>query len=137
MENDRLGLAVAAGIAMHNIPEGICISVPCLAARPESPWLAFVLASISGLAEPIAALVPLLLLSDDASIVGLGNILAFAAGIMVTVALRELLPEARRQLMHGHDNARKTGDGEAYYYGGLLVGFILMYGTETFLDGAL
>jgi len=160
MENDRVGFLVAAGIAMHNIPEGICIAVPCLAARPDSPWLAFVMASVSGLAEPIAALVPLLLLSGEAGeslTGGMGNVLAFAAGIMVMVAVWELLPEARRQLSIGSTPSRsstehqtpkdgnsdknmsvsKRGDGEAYYLGGILSGFVLMYGTETYLDGAL
>lgn len=84
---------------MHNIPEGLAISVPCLAARPDLPWLAFAMASASGLAEPIAALVPLLLVSSDQEgyidALSMDNVLAFAAGIMTLVSLSELLPEAK------------------------------------------
>merc|ERR1712238_615016 len=70
LESEKLGITVTIGIMIHNIPEGIAIAIPCLAARPNSPWLSFALASISGLAEPFGAFVSLLFLrgleiSDD------------------------------------------------------------------------
>ena len=67
-------------------------TVPCIVARPDRPWLAFWLASISGLAEPLGAIVALSLLRHTK--LDLENILAFVAGVMITVALWELYPEA-------------------------------------------
>ena len=100
MESPSLGITVTIGIMIHNIPEGIAIAVPCLAARPDQPYLAFILASVSGLAEPAGAFVALLFLNgiDDQAndILNLENILSFVAGIMIAVALWELFPEANR-----------------------------------------
>merc|ERR1712032_257049 len=62
IQSDRLGFTVMVGIMIHNIPEGIAIAIPCLAARPDWPWLAFLLASVSGLAEPAGAFVTILFL---------------------------------------------------------------------------
>lgn len=64
-EKTSTGLAVMLAIAFHNIPEGIVIAVPCLAARPESPWLGVGLATLSGLAEPLGALVSLAFLQHS------------------------------------------------------------------------
>mmetsp|Transcript_24289 Transcript_24289/g.51650 ORF Transcript_24289/g.51650 Transcript_24289/m.51650 type:complete len:153 (-) Transcript_24289:1647-2105(-) len=85
-------MTVAIGIFIHNVPEGIAISVPCIAARPDRPWLAFWLASVSGLAEPLGAVVALTMLGRTK--LDLENVLAFVAGVMITVALWELYPEA-------------------------------------------
>lgn len=62
MHSQRLGITTTVAIALHNIPEGIAIAIPCLAARPDAPWLAFGLASLSGLAEPLGATMSLALL---------------------------------------------------------------------------
>jgi zinc transporter, ZIP family len=62
LQSARLGWTTTVAIALHNIPEGIAIAIPCLAARPDAPWLAFGLASASGLAEPLGAAVALLVL---------------------------------------------------------------------------
>jgi hypothetical protein len=67
-----------------------------MAARPDSPWLAFWLASISGLAEPIGAMVALSVLQSTP--LPLENVLATVAGIMCMVAVKELYPEAVRAL---------------------------------------
>jgi zinc transporter ZupT len=64
MESSQLGITVTVGILIHNIPEGIAIAVPCIAARPDAPWLAFWLASGSGLAEPLGAMVALAVLKN-------------------------------------------------------------------------
>eukprot|EP00594_Rhizosolenia_setigera_P013271 CAMPEP_0178963964 /NCGR_PEP_ID=MMETSP0789-20121207/15355_1 /TAXON_ID=3005 /ORGANISM="Rhizosolenia setigera, Strain CCMP 1694" /LENGTH=207 /DNA_ID=CAMNT_0020648569 /DNA_START=687 /DNA_END=1310 /DNA_ORIENTATION=- len=114
----KLGFTVCIGIMIHNIPEGIAIAVPCLKARPDQPWLAFVLASVSGLAEPLGAWVAMTVIAwkqkqqeQEQEILGggitsgsassaidesyLGNILSFVAGIMITVAVYELFPEGK------------------------------------------
>ena len=89
------GTVVAIAIAVHNIPEGIAVALPILMAtnsRAKAFWLSF----LSGLAEPLGAVVGFLLIS--AAFVGGGFIgFAFAAvaGIMVYVCLDELLPSSR------------------------------------------
>jgi ZIP family zinc transporter len=91
VESPHLGFAVATGIMIHNIPEGIAIAVPCMVARPDKPWLAFGLASASGLAEPLGALAALSVLrSSSTNHLPLDNILACVAGVMCMVAAREL-----------------------------------------------
>jgi len=128
LESDQLGLTVTVGIMIHNIPEGIAIAIPCLKARPDSPWLSFVLASVSGLAEPAGAFLSLVVLrgSNGNAFGGEGsleNVLAFVAGIMITVSILELLPEAKR---HASENAA----GVKAYYSGIIVGFVVMVATE-------
>ena len=105
---------MAIGIFIHNVPEGIAISVPCMAARPDQPWFAFWLASASGLAEPIGAWVALVLLqttsttgststsSSSSSSLDLENVLAFVAGVMIAVSFWELYPEALHSLVEAH-----------------------------------
>jgi len=129
LESRKLGITVTIGIMIHNIPEGIAIAIPCLAARPESPWLSFALASLSGLAEPVGAFVALLFLrkvseeEDDATIWNMENVLAFVAGIMVTVAMYELFPEAKRHTTHG----------KKHFIAGTLAGIVIMVATELFI----
>lgn len=128
LESDQLGITVTVGIMIHNIPEGIAIAIPCLKARPDSPWLSFVLASVSGLAEPAGAFLSLVILrGSNGQIFGgegsLENVLAFVAGIMITVSVLELLPEAKR-------HASENSIGMKAYYTGILVGFVVMVATE-------
>ena len=128
LESDQLGLTVTIGILLHNIPEGIAIAIPCLKARPDSPFLSFFLASVSGLAEPAGAFLSLVILrGSNGKVFGgegsLENVLAFVAGIMITVSVLELLPEAKR---HASENSR----GMKAYYLGLVVGFVVMVATE-------
>jgi zinc transporter, ZIP family len=90
MHSQSLGWTTTIAIALHNIPEGIAIAIPCRAARPDAPCLAFFLASISGLAEPLGALVAVMVLKNNQdskkspSILDqmweMGNVLAFVAG---------------------------------------------------------
>jgi len=126
LESDKLGITVTIGIMIHNIPEGIAIAIPCLAARPDKPWLSFALASISGLAEPIGAFVALLFLRDaaeDDDRFYMENILAFVAGIMVMVALWELFPEAKQHSV----------DDRSYLWAGTISGIVVMGLTEYYL----
>lgn len=122
LHSPRLGITTAIAIAIHNIPEGIAIAVPCLAARPDAPWLAFWLASLSGLAEPLGAFVALVCL-DGSEASGMANVLALVAGIMITVAVLELLPEA----------ARHANKGQSPLVVGVLTGAVVMIGSEAVL----
>lgn len=129
--SSSLSTIVALSIALHNIPEGIAIAVPCLAARPNQPWLAFGLASLSGLAEPIGAFFALavLRLRDEeyglSNGNGMGDVISFVAGIMMAVAICELIPEASRQ--------RKECDDSNSFALGTLVGISVMVLTELYL----
>lgn len=128
LESEKLGMTVTIGIMIHNIPEGIAISVPCLMARPDAPWLSFFLASFSGLAEPFGAWVALFFLRKVASeednytnpVMCMENVLAFVAGIMITVALYELFPEGQRY-------SKKT---KTPFIAGTVIGIIVMVATE-------
>jgi hypothetical protein len=88
-----------------------------MAARPDAPWLAFWLASISGLAEPIGAVVALLVLQSTK--LPLENVLASVAGVMCMVALLELYPEAIRSLRQPHHSTYNQPPGPSSQGAGL------------------
>ena len=127
LHSQHLGVTTAVAIGLHNIPEGIAISIPCLAARPDSPYLAFGLASLSGFTEPLGALVALTVLQVDTQ--SMGNWLTFVASIMISVAVWELFPEAWR-------NA-KADNAKSAFWAGTALGFVIMLGSEAVLDGSL
>lgn len=89
-----LGVAIAAAIAIHNIPEGIAVSIPVYYATGDRRK-AFMLSLLSGLAEPVGALLAWLVLMPFMSPTLMGCILAGVAGIMVFISIDELLPAAR------------------------------------------
>ncbi len=94
-----LGVAIAVAIAIHNIPEGIAVSVPVYYAtgsKKKAFWLSF----LSGLAEPVGALIGYLILMPFMSPVVFGVLFAGVAGIMVFISLDELLPAAEEYGEH-------------------------------------
>ena len=95
----ELGMAIAIAIAIHNIPEGIAVSVPVYFAT-GSRKKAFFLSFLSGLAEPVGALVGYALLLPIMSETTFGILFASVAGIMVFISLDELLPAAREYGEH-------------------------------------
>jgi len=96
----RLGIFIAIAIAIHNIPEGIAVSVPIYYAT-GSKNKAFVYSFLSGVSEPVGALIGYLILAPFLTQAFLAAILAFIAGIMIYISLDELLPVAHRY-GHGH-----------------------------------
>jgi len=94
VEDPALGIAIAAAIAIHNIPEGIAVSVPIYYATGDRRK-AFLLSLLSGLAEPVGALLAWLVLMPFMSPALMGCLLAGVAGIMVFISIDELLPAAR------------------------------------------
>ena len=97
--NPRLGIGIALAIAIHNIPEGLAISAPIYYATGNRRQ-AFVLSFLSGLAEPVGALVGYGLLRQVFNDVVFGLVFASVAGIMVYICFDELLPAARRHGAH-------------------------------------
>ncbi len=113
LEKPEVGIAIAVAIAIHNIPEGIAVSVPLYYAtgkKKKAFWLSF----LSGLAEPVGALVGYLLLMPFLNDTIFGLIFAFIAGIMVFISLDELLPAAE-----------KYGEHHIAIYG-LVIGMMVM-----------
>lgn len=98
--NPNLGIALAVAIAIHNIPEGIAVAAPVYAAT-KNRWRAFMWSTISGVAEPVGALVAALILLPILNDVVLGTVLAIVGGMMIYIALDELLPAARE---FGHEH---------------------------------
>lgn len=99
LSDPKLGIPIAVAIAIHNIPEGIAVAVPIFYAT-GSRKKAFKLSFLSGLSEPVGALVGYLLLYHFFNDVVFGFIFALVAGIMVYISLDELLPSAEEYGEH-------------------------------------
>ncbi len=101
LENPGVGMPLAFAIAIHNIPEGIAIAVPVYFATSNKAY-AFGACLVSGLAEPIGALIGFLLLRPFLNDAVFGAVFGLIAGVMVFLALDELLPAAKRYAK-GHE----------------------------------
>ena len=99
LEDPQLGVHIAVAIAIHNIPEGIAVSVPIYYAT-HNRRKAFSLSFLSGLAEPVGALVGYFLLSWLFTDTVFGILFAGVGGIMVFISLDELLPAAKEYGEH-------------------------------------
>jgi ZIP family zinc transporter len=116
----ELGLLLAVAIAMHNIPEGIAVAVPIVEAtgnRAKAIWYTF----LSGLAEPVGAVLGALILAPYMTPEVIQLSLAGVAGVMVFIGLDELLPTAHR---YGEEHATTVG---------VLAGMMLMVATLVIL----
>ena len=111
-------LIIAGGIALQNIPEGMVIIGPMLAAGVK-PRRTFVLAMATGLVEVVGTLIGYFAVSLASAILPFA--LAFAGGTMLYVISDEMIPETHA---HGHQR------GATY---ALLVGFCLMLVTDVLL----
>lgn len=97
------GIFIATAITLHNIPEGIATALPLYKAG-MSKRRAAVTALLSGLTEPIGALLAGLILTSFGNLIPVA--LAFAGGVMVFITLDELVPVARE---HGHQHYTAIG----------------------------
>ncbi len=95
----NLGVAIAVAIAIHNIPEGIAVAMPIFYATGDRKR-AFLYSFLSGLAEPIGAIIGYLVLMPFVSPAIFGILFAGVAGIMVYISLDELLPAAEEYGEH-------------------------------------
>ena len=113
-----VGIPLAAAIAVQDIPEGLVVAV-ALRTVAYAPWQAALVAALTGLAEPIGAIVGVALTSGFAPLYPAG--LGFAAGAMIWVVSHEIIPETHRK---GHEQAATLG---------LIGGFIVMMMLDTAL----
>ncbi|ACL04708.1 zinc/iron permease [Desulfatibacillum aliphaticivorans] len=109
LQDPSVGAAIAVAIALHNIPEGISVSVPIYYATGNRKK-AFVYSALSGLAEPIGAIIAYaairFFLGGGAAVTPpevMGVLFGGVAGIMVYISLDELLPISRAY-GKGHDS---------------------------------
>lgn len=113
LSEPAIGVAITIAIAIHNVPEGISVSVPIYFAtgsRKKAFWLSF----LSGVSEPVGALIGYTILRPFFSPTVFGLLFAAVAGIMVFISLDELLP-----------TAREYGEGHIAIYG-LIGGMAVM-----------
>ncbi len=94
LKDTKLGIAITLAIAIHNIPEGVAVSIPIFYAT-NNRKKAFIYSFLSGLSEPVGALIGYAILASFLNDVAFGIIFASVAGIMVFISLDELLPTAR------------------------------------------
>ncbi|HNT92812.1 MAG: zinc transporter ZupT [Bacteroidales bacterium] len=99
LSDPQIGIAIAVAVAIHNIPEGIAVSVPVFYAT-GSKKKAFRLSFLSGISEPVGAIVGYLLLMPIMTENVMGLLFCFVAGIMVFISLDELLPAAEKYGEH-------------------------------------
>ena len=95
LENPGTGVAVAVALAIHNIPEGIAVGAPVYAAT-RNRLKTVGLTALTGVAEPVGAVLGFLLLSQFLTGSTLGWVFGVVAGMMVFICVDELLPAAKR-----------------------------------------
>lgn len=108
-----LGIKLSLSIMFHNIPEGISIAVPIYYAT-KSKKKAIFNTFLSGFAEPVGALLAYIFLKNYINDIMISIILLFVAGLMVTLAINEMLPKAL------------SYKNNKYIYIGLFTGIILV-----------
>ena len=99
LNNVSLGVTIAIAIALHNIPEGIAVSMPVYYAtgsRSKAFWYSF----ISGVVEPVGAILAYFILMPFLNEMVIAILLSGVAGIMVFIALDQLLPAAEQYGEH-------------------------------------
>ncbi len=110
------GTALATGIAIQDLPEGLVVAMALMSAG-YGRGLAVAVGMLSGLVEPVGAVLGASVVTGFPLLLPVG--LGFAAGAMLFVVSHEIIPESHRQ---GHEN---------FATGGLMVGFVLMMLLDT------
>ncbi len=101
LSDTTIAIPIAMAIAIHNIPEGIAVSVP-ISYGTGNRRRGFYLSFLSGLAEPVGALMAWFILMPFMGDMLFGAVFAAVAGIMVFISIDELLPTAREYGLHHH-----------------------------------
>lgn len=118
-QNLTLGISVAIAIALHNIPEGIAVALPIYHAtgkKRTALWYAF----LSGISEPIGALLSLAALQYFLPQAAIGFLFASVAGIMVYISFDTLLPLSK-EYGDGHYSVLGIMSGIFFIWIGLLL----------------
>jgi len=92
-QDSSFGVSMAAAVAAHNIPEGLCVAMPILRGS-GSPWWAFFWAFVCGLAEPLGAALAWSAFGDSLDPATSGIVFGISGGMMLHVAALRLLPDA-------------------------------------------
>lgn len=98
LNDPSVGFTLTLAIAIHNIPEGLCIALPIYYSK-GSRLHGFLLATLSGLAEPLGALIAWAIVAasnEDMYGTIYGVLFGVVAGIMMILVLMELIPTAHR-----------------------------------------
>lgn len=111
LESPALGAPLAVAIAIHNIPEGVAIALPVYGATGRKDY-ALVASLVSGLAEPLGAALGYFILAPYMSHTIYGMVFGIIGGVMVYLALDELLPTAKR-FSKGHETVYGLVSGMA------------------------
>lgn len=114
----KVGLPLATAIALQDLPEGLAVAI-ALRSAGFAPWKAVLLASATGLLEPVGALLGVGLSSGLSIAYPIG--LGLAAGAMIFVVSHEVIPETHR---NGHQTPATIG---------LMAGFAIMMVLDTTL----
>ncbi|NOQ65021.1 MAG: ZIP family metal transporter [Methyloprofundus sp.] len=112
------GIVLAIAIALQNIPEGLAVALP-LVALGFNKWKAVGIATLTGLVEPIGALMGITMVSVFSPVLPFA--MGFAAGAMLFVISEEIIPET-------HSKGRSR-----YATFALMIGFIIMMALESLL----
>jgi len=94
MVDVKIGMAIGVAVAIHNIPEGIAVSAPVYKAT-GSRKKAFLWSFLSGVVEPIGAILTALILLPFLNPQVLGYMLSGIAGLMVFISIDELMPVSK------------------------------------------
>jgi len=113
LKDPYLGTAIAVAIAIHNIPEGIATSLPIYFSTGKKKK-AFIISFLSGITEPIGAIVGYLILRPFFNDMVFGLLFSAVAGIMVFISLEELIPMA-----HEYEKTKITIIG-------VIIGMVIM-----------
>lgn len=116
--NMNNGLVLAIAIALQNIPEGLAVALP-LVGLGYNKWKAVGIATLTGLVEPIGALLGVTMVTIFSSVLPIA--MGFAAGAMLFVISEEIIPET-----HAKGRSRHATFS-------LLIGFIMMMALDTLL----
>ena len=111
-------LSLAIGISIQNFPEGAAVSIS-MVDDGVSKLKAFGFGAVSGIVEPLSAIITILLASSSGALLPL--LLSFSAGAMIYVTIEELLPEARK------------GDNVHHGLWAFMIGFAIMMTLELIL----
>jgi len=95
LEDPSVGAVLAIAIGIHNIPEGLCVALPIYYATGNR-WKAFGWGCLSGLSEPVAALLGWAVLANTMSVEVYAVLFGLVSGMMVIIAMKELIPTAHR-----------------------------------------